>query len=80
MTLQDELAQKALSLSERDRAQLARQLILSLEGADVDPDVDAAWETEIERRFAEVDSGAVKPVDWREAVQRIKSHLNGKSK
>jgi len=38
-------------------------LIESLE-SEVDPDVGEAWRVEIERRLAELDSGAVKTVPW----------------
>ena len=38
-------------------------LIESLE-SEVDPDVEEAWRVEIERRLAELDSGAVETVPW----------------
>jgi len=75
MTLQAELVHRALSLPDGDRAELARQLILSLDKGASDEGVDAAWEAEIERRASEVDRGEVKLVDWRESVQRIEQSL-----
>ena len=58
-----ELFAKASVLSEKERATLAGLLIESLE-SEVDPDVDEAWRIEIERRLAELDSGAVETVPW----------------
>ncbi len=58
-----ELFEKASALSEQERATLAGLLIESLE-SEVDPDVEEAWRLEIERRLAELDSGAVETVPW----------------
>jgi putative addiction module component (TIGR02574 family) len=58
-----ELFAKASALSDKDRATLAGLLIESLE-SEVDPDVEEAWRIEIERRLAELDSGAVETVPW----------------
>jgi putative addiction module component (TIGR02574 family) len=53
-----ELLQKALTLPDNERTELAGNLIASLD-ATIDPDVDAAWQAEIARRFHEVQSGQV---------------------
>jgi putative addiction module component (TIGR02574 family) len=58
-----ELFAQASILSEEDRATLAGLLIESLE-SEVDPDVEEAWRVEIERRLAELDSGAAETVPW----------------
>jgi putative addiction module component (TIGR02574 family) len=58
-----ELFEMASALSEQERATLAGLLIESLE-SEVDPDVEEAWRVEIERRLAELDSGAVETVPW----------------
>jgi putative addiction module component (TIGR02574 family) len=63
-----ELLQRALALPENERAELAGNLISSLD-ATVDLDADAAWQQEVARRLQEVESGAVKTVSW-EAVRR----------
>ena len=65
----------ASDLPERDRATLAGLLIESLEG-EPDPGVEAAWAAEIERRVAELDSGAVKSIPWEEVRQRLLDRLN----
>lgn len=73
-----ELMQKALSLSEEERADLACSLIDSLD-AIVDEGAETAWEQEIARRIAELDSGRAKTVSWEEVRGRISSKLpNGK--
>jgi len=64
----NELLQKALALPESERAELAGNLIASLD-ATVDEDADAAWQREIARRWEEVSSGKVATVPW-DAVQR----------
>jgi hypothetical protein len=45
----ERLAQEALALSDQERAELARKLLVSLEGPP-DEGVDAAWDTEIKER------------------------------
>ena len=54
-----ELSAKALSLSASEREQLAEDLLMSLQG-EVDPEVDAEWDQEIQRRLAEVEDGTAK--------------------
>ena len=66
---------EASELSEADRAALAGLLIESLE-AEPDPDVDAAWATEIEKRVAELDAGTVKSIPWEEVRQRLLDRLH----
>jgi putative addiction module component (TIGR02574 family) len=69
-----ELLKKALSLPVSERADLAGSLIESLDEAQ-DESVAAAWDEEVARRMAEVDSGAVKPVSLEEARRRLSSAL-----
>ena len=61
--------------AKQDRATLAGLLIESLEG-EPDPDVEAAWAAEIERRVAELDAGTVKTIPWEEVRQRLPDRLN----
>jgi len=72
-----ELLQKALGLPENERAELAGNLIASLDRK-VDPDVDAAWQQEIARRAHEVRSGQVKTIPWEEVERKGRSLLGGK--
>ena len=71
----DDLLKVALNLSKEDRAELARQLIVSLESGQSDADSDELWKAEIERRLAEVDRGEVKLIEWHDSVQRIREML-----
>jgi len=72
-----ELLQKALALPENERAELAGNLISSLD-ATVDQDVDAAWQQEVVRRLHEVQSGKVETVSWEEVQQKGRTLLHGK--
>jgi putative addiction module component (TIGR02574 family) len=68
---------EASDLSEADRAALAGLLIESLEG-EPDPDVEAAWAAEIERRVADLDSGKVQGIPWEQVRQRLLDKLNAR--
>jgi putative addiction module component (TIGR02574 family) len=67
----------AAELSESDRAALAGLLIESLE-TEADPDVEAAWAAEIERRVQELEAGTVKSIPWEEVRQRLLDRLNAR--
>jgi len=60
-----ELFREAMELTDGDRATLAGLLLESLEGPP-DPEVGAAWAAEAERRWREIESGAVKTIPWEE--------------
>lgn len=66
----EQLLKKVLSLGEKDRALLAGALIESLHG-EADPNVDDAWEYEIQKRVSELESGAVESVPWSEVRERL---------
>ena len=72
-----ELLQKALALPESERAELAGNLMSSLD-ATVDQDLDAAWQQEVVRRLHEVQSGEVEIVSWEEVQQKGRTLLRGK--
>ena len=55
-SLLDELSKKAQTLTVEERAQLAQQLLESVEW-DFDPEVQAAWESEIASRIARYERG-----------------------
>jgi Putative addiction module component len=75
MAIKQELVSTALDLPAGDRAELARQLILSLEPLEVDADADLAWEAEIEHRLKAIDSGEAVSVDWRKSIERARASL-----
>jgi putative addiction module component (TIGR02574 family) len=63
------LLEKALSLSIEEQKALADSLISNL-GGKVDEGLQAAWETEIGKRIAELDSGKAKSTPWSEVRRR----------
>ena len=65
-----DILKEALALPAKDRATLAEALVASLDGH-VNPNSEAAWATEIERRVTELDSGTVSTVPWPEVRQRL---------
>ena len=64
-TLVEELSARAKTLSAEDRARLVEELLDSLHG-ESDTEVENAWDREIERRVAEIESGAVKLISAEE--------------
>ena len=70
-----ELLKHALTLSEKERAELASNLIDSLDPL-VDADAELAWQQEIARRLEEVESGRVKTVAWEEVRRKGRALLN----
>lgn len=70
----DTILGTALALPPDERAWLAEELVASLD-RHRDPDVEAAWAREIERRIAEVESGEAETVSWEDARARIRAKL-----
>ena len=66
------LEAEALKLPPADRSHLLGRLIESL---DADPEVEAAWELEADRREAALESGSATEVSAQEAMQRLRSRL-----
>ena len=66
------LEAEALQLSPAERARLIERLIASL---DIDPEVEDAWVAEVERRNAEIESGAVSLVSGPEALAKLKAEF-----
>lgn len=69
-----ELLKQALALPAEVRAALADSLLESLD-AEVDPDAEAAWQIEIQRRVRALDSKAVSPLPWAEVRSRLMAAL-----
>ena len=57
------LLERALALSVEEQEALADSLISNL-GGKVDEGVQAAWDAEIGKRIAELDSGQAKTISW----------------
>lgn len=65
------LLEIALSLPEGERLALAEALIVSVQASE-QPPFDEAWQAEIRRRSAEIDSGKVVPIPWSEVRNRAR--------
>lgn len=69
------LEAEALKLDEKDRAELARILLLSLYDDSEDQDTALAWGEEAERRYQELKSGAVQAIPSDEVLQEARARL-----
>ena len=69
-----EILKEVLTLPPEARAALVDSLLDSLD-TEVDPDAEAAWQVEIRRRAAEIDSKAVSPIPWAEVRARLMATL-----
>ena len=69
------ITEEALKLPAEERARLADTLVESLDPVD-DPHIRQAWEQEIERRIADVESGRSKTVPAEEVFAEIRASLN----
>ena len=61
----ENVAEQARLLSARERLRLATELLQSVE-PEASEEVERAWEQEIQRRIAEIDSGNAKGRPWEE--------------
>ena len=64
------LEAEALQLPAAERAQLVEKLFASL---GLDPEIEETWAQEVERRNAEIESGAVSLLSGPETLARLKS-------
>jgi putative addiction module component (TIGR02574 family) len=67
----------ALRLDADARAELASELLASLDGPS-DPDAEAAWQAEIERRVAAIEAGKAKLESWADVTRRIEKSITGR--
>jgi len=70
------LRNAALTLSEQERATLARDLVASLDGP-ADESVAEAWDREICRRIQQIESGEAKLLDPKEVLSRARARIGG---
>ena len=66
------LEAEALKLTPGERAALAQRLLESLEE---DKELEGAWAAEVERRIAEVESGAVQVIPIADALAQVRAAL-----
>lgn len=67
----------ALRLDSAARAELAAELLASLDGPG-DPDAEAAWNDEIDRRVEAIEAGTVRLEPWEQVKRRIEKDLLGR--
>jgi putative addiction module component (TIGR02574 family) len=72
-TLVDELSRKALELPPEERVRLAERLLATVHA--VDAEVEAAWDEELKRRLAEVDSGTARLIPAEEVFAEVRRLL-----
>lgn len=67
----------ALRLGPDERAELAAELLGSLDGP-ADPDAEAAWALEIKRRVQGIEDGTIELEPWQDVRRRIENEILGK--
>lgn len=71
----EKIRSEALNLTESERAELAHNLVASLDGPS-ESDVEEAWDAEILRRLAEIDSGSANLIDREEFGRRMRARMS----
>lgn len=69
------LRSQVLALPESERAELAHELVKSLDHP-LDKDAPDAWDREIVRRLAEIDAGTARLVEREELRRRMRERLS----
>lgn len=70
----EQIIAEALQLDEKERAEMAHQLLVSLEPVAEDPaEIEQAWIEEALRRSAEMESGEVEGIPVDEVLRRIRA-------
>jgi putative addiction module component (TIGR02574 family) len=68
-----ELLDEALTLTPEERAQMAADLLESLDG--LEGDVEAAWAAEIRERVAAARAGELESTDWRTVLADVEREV-----
>ncbi|QSQ13305.1 addiction module protein [Myxococcus landrumensis] len=75
MSTKDELLTSVLSLPAEERAEVARELLRSLDDPDESGDTESEWSRELDRRATDIREGRVETVSWDTAEQQIAGRL-----
>ena len=68
---------EALSLPAKERAEVAEQLLMSLETPSKDEnDIETAWQHEIDKRYSEIVSGKIQCIPWEEVRAKLMGTRN----
>lgn len=70
----DKLRHEALELTSTERAELAHDLVASLD-APAEPGVAEAWDDEVLRRLEQIESGTAALIDREEFTRRMRERL-----
>ncbi|MDF1489258.1 addiction module protein [Tessaracoccus caeni] len=73
----EEIREAALMLGERDRAELARELLASLEAGH--ESLPHGWDDEIQRRLDDVREGRVETIPWDVVKQELRARRASRS-
>jgi putative addiction module component (TIGR02574 family) len=73
-----EILDAALRLEPTERARIAHEMIVSLDDQPADEGVEEAWEEELAKRAAEIDSGVVKLEPWSKVRQDLIDIVRGR--
>lgn len=65
------ILKKVLNMPQQQRAFIAERLIDSLD-AQIDPDIEVAWQNEIQKRILEAKDGETNFIPWEAARQRLR--------
>ena len=68
---------EALRLDLHGRAELVAELLKSLDGP-ADPDAEAAWAVEIQRRIEAIEAGTIELEPWEDVKRRIEIEILGR--
>ncbi|BAS26850.1 hypothetical protein LIP_0993 [Limnochorda pilosa] len=74
----DEVLADALRLDAKARAEIAAELLASLDGPP-DPDAESAWEAEIQRRVADIEAWTAELEPWEKVKRRIEREILDRS-
>jgi hypothetical protein len=72
-----ELLDEALKISPEEQSLVPQELLARLDG-EPDPDAEAVWAQEIERRAREAQAGSPAAGDWETVCDEIAAELLGK--
>lgn len=67
----DRLRARVRALPEAERAELARELVATLDG-EPESDAASAWDQELMRRLAEIEDGTVETIDRNTLTERLR--------
>jgi putative addiction module component (TIGR02574 family) len=72
-TFVEELSQRALELPPEERVRLAEKILATVH--EVDAEVEAAWDQEIQRRLAEIDNRTAKLIPAEDVFAEVRRIL-----